>query len=78
MERRKNLTILILALVLVFCGVRSAFAGSIVGWGSQVVGVDLSGGFTDIAAGGAHSLGLKEDGSLVAWGDNGHGQCDTP
>jgi hypothetical protein len=32
--------------------------GSIVGWGSQVVGVDLSHGFVQIAAGGNHSLVL--------------------
>ncbi len=25
-----------------------------------------------------HSLGLKEDGSIVAWGDNWAGQCDIP
>ncbi len=35
-------------------------------------------GFVAIAAGGIHSLGLKDDGSVVAWGDNGVGQCDVP
>ena len=42
-----------------------AFAGSIVGWGEQVVGGDLSGGFVKVAAGSQHSLGLKQDGSIV-------------
>ena len=46
---------------------QSAFAGSIIGWGSQVVSGDLSEGFTAISAGGYHSLGLKQDGSIVAW-----------
>ena len=55
-----------------------ATAGSIVGWGSHVVGVDLSSGFTAVAAGGLHSLGLKTDGSIVAWGHNWYGQCDMP
>ena len=55
-----------------------AFAGPIVGWGTQVVGVDLCSGFTAIAAGGAQSLGLKADGSLVTWGDNWAGQCVIP
>ena len=55
-----------------------AESGKIVGWGSQVVGADLSGGFVAIAAGGYRSLGLKEDGSIVAWGANGSGQCDVP
>lgn len=31
-----------------------------------------------IAAGAYHSLALKSDGSLVAWGDNTFGQCDVP
>jgi len=56
----------------------AASAGSIVGWGSQVVEADLSGGFTAISAGGYHSLGLKQDGSIVAWGENYEGQCDVP
>jgi hypothetical protein len=33
---------------------------------------------TSIAAGGAHSLGLRLDGSLIAWGANWDGQCDVP
>ena len=52
--------------------------GSIVGWGSQVVGVDLSADFVAVAAGDYHSLGLKSDGSIVAWGANGAGQCNVP
>lgn len=34
--------------------------------------------FVAVAAGGAHSLGLKADGSVVAWGNNDWGQCDVP
>ncbi len=52
--------------------------GSIVGWGSQVVGVDLSGPFDAVAAGGWHSLGLKSDGSIVAWGRYESGQTNVP
>ncbi len=48
--------------------------GSIVGWGSQVVGVDLSGPFHSVAAGRDHSLALMTDGSIVAWGA---GQTNT-
>ena len=31
-----------------------------------------------ISAGTEHSLGLREDGSAVAWGDNEHGQSSAP
>ena len=31
--------------------------------------------FVAIAAGGHHSLALKEDGSIVGWGDNYYGQA---
>ena len=35
-------------------------------------------GFKAVAAGGVHSLGLRNDGSIAAWGWNGYGQCDVP
>jgi len=54
------------------------FAGSIIGLGSQVAGVDLSRGFITISAGMYHSLGLKQDGSIVGWGDNYYSQCNVP
>ena len=53
--------------------------GAIVGWGRQVVVRQSE--LTDllaVAAGHSHSLGLKADGSLVAWGYNWDGQCDVP
>jgi hypothetical protein len=34
--------------------------------------------FTAIAAGAGHGLGLKADGTIVAWGDNAYGQCAVP
>src|SRR3989304_452106 len=52
--------------------------GAIVGWGAQVVGVDLSEGFVAVAAGGGHSLGLRADGSIVAWGRNFEAQTNVP
>jgi alpha-tubulin suppressor-like RCC1 family protein len=35
-------------------------------------------GLAAISVGGAHSLGLKGDGTLVAWGANKKGQCMVP
>ena len=35
-------------------------------------------GVIAIAAGGMHSLALKSDGTVVAWGQNGIGQCTVP
>ena len=53
--------------------------GSIVGWGSQVV-VEPSvlEDLVAIVGGGLHSLGLKADGTIVAWGSNEVGQCSIP
>lgn len=34
--------------------------------------------FVQIAAGGDHALALKADGTVVAWGDNSHGQTNIP
>jgi hypothetical protein len=34
--------------------------------------------FIVIAAGDYHSLGLKSNGSIIAWGDNFYGQCNVP
>ena len=49
-------------------------------WGSNGAGQcnvpSPNTGFVAVAAGGSHSLGLKEDGSIVAWGRNDEGQRD--
>ncbi|UCG32468.1 MAG: hypothetical protein JSU68_12475, partial [Phycisphaerales bacterium] len=34
--------------------------------------------FVALAAGSYHGVGLKADGSIVAWGYNAYGQCDVP
>ena len=51
---------------------------SIVGWGHTVFGKDLSADFVAIATHYENNLGLKSDGSIVAWGGNWDGQCDVP
>jgi hypothetical protein len=76
--KRQSLIALILCVVVWASAVQATQSGKIVGWGGQVVGVDLSGGFVAVSAGRENSLGLKHDGSIVAWGDNSHGLCNVP
>ncbi|HOG45479.1 MAG TPA: PKD domain-containing protein [Anaerolineae bacterium] len=52
---------------------------AVVAWGTSHG--DVPAGLTDvtaIAAGGAHSLALRSDGSVVGWGDNSKGQATVP
>jgi alpha-tubulin suppressor-like RCC1 family protein len=50
-------------------------AGTVVGWGDLSIPYVAPGTrFTAIAAGSLHSLALKSDGTVVAWGENRTGQ----
>src|SRR2546428_608264 len=50
-------------------GVQSAQIGTVASWGEQVLPyVEPETRFSKIAAGGYHSLGLKQDGTVVEWG----------
>ena len=49
-------------------------AASLLERGLELASAMSEGAFVSIAAGVRHSLGIKRDGSLWAWGDNGHGQ----
>ncbi|MBN1460343.1 MAG: hypothetical protein JXA57_12465 [Armatimonadetes bacterium] len=77
MDNRYRIAKLVVVLV-VLQNVAVGESGKIVGWGSQVVGVNLESGFEKVAAGVRHSVGLKADGSIVAWGENCRGQCLVP
>ncbi len=74
--------IIVSATVIALAGASTPLAaddGSIVGWGRMVVVPE--GDLTDlvaVAGGREHSLGLKVDGSIVAWGYNQFGQTDVP
>ncbi len=57
---------------------QAAQTGSIVSWGDQPVGADLSNGFIAIAGGSYYSLGLRDDGYIAAWGRNDRDQCNVP
>ena len=52
---------------------------SIVGWGRQVVIEEAAlDSLIAVAGGSVQSLGLKSDGTIVAWGWNAHGECSVP
>ncbi|MCK4512453.1 hypothetical protein KAW64_11980, partial [bacterium] len=78
--QRVALVIACVAVLALAAGVaRAQSDGSVVGWGSMVVfEPSVLEDVTAVAAGWYHGLGLKGDGSIVAWGDNGVGQCDVP
>ena len=50
-------------------------AGPVVGWGTNRP-PPAGHNFAAIAAGSDHSLALKSDGTIVAWGNNDYGQAD--
>ncbi len=77
--KRQILTIAALCVVC-FSG-HIAMAGSIEGWGSSSDGLNQIPTGTDfekVAAGYAHSLALRSDGTVEAWGFNAFGQTDVP
>jgi|GEM_PF-2894239 len=54
----------------------------IVGWGrdnyGQITDIPEGSDFVSIASGGDHSVAIRQDGSLVAWGYNVYGECNVP
>ena len=74
-----SLACLGLALVMWAVSPSVAAQGQIVGWGQFVVNSDWgSGTYVEVAAGTFHTVARRSDGSVVAWGHNGYGQCDVP
>jgi hypothetical protein len=70
----------LIALSFVFISTR-AQASYIIAWGKPVGQNTPPPGLTDavaIATGGAHSLALKSNGTVVGWGDNSYGQATPP
>jgi hypothetical protein len=60
----------------------SVLADGLRAWGSdgdrQVSSVPAGTEYIAVAAGDAHALAMKRDGTVVAWGQNDHGQCTVP
>lgn len=70
----KRLSILVLAMVFLFTISPSTFAGMVESWGyddnGQVSNTPIGNNFVSVTGGGTHSVAIKDDGSLVTWGDN--------
>jgi fibronectin type 3 domain-containing protein len=67
------------AVMAMAAGPKPAWAGGkIVQWGVHENGQPPGNNFVAVAAGLNHCLGLKDDSSIVAWGDNAYGQCNLP
>ena len=79
---KKQISTVLIAAVVLSTAVQgfAAEPGRIVGRGEQRVNNAelLTNDFITIADGGHHSLGIRQDGSIVAWGDNGDSQCNVP
>ena len=62
--------------------VRGETAEKVVAWGNNYSGQGNvpapNADFVAVAAGEAHSLGLKSDRTIVGWGDNRSGECNVP
>jgi alpha-tubulin suppressor-like RCC1 family protein len=77
--RASLVAVLLLTTLLAGGGASAAVRGTVVAWGFGQA--SLPAGLSDvkaIAGGHAHSLALKGDGTVVAWGDNYYGQTNLP
>ena len=77
-----RLCAMILAVGIAFAPTLRCIAGSVVGWGYSGAGETVvpanATNVVAIAGGGGHSLALRADGTVVAWGNNYFGQSTVP
>jgi alpha-tubulin suppressor-like RCC1 family protein len=71
-------TVLALLAAVVLAGNATPQSG-VKAWGSQAIDSAWNEGtYVEVAAGYGHTLAVRSDGALVAWGYNTSGQCDLP
>ena len=82
MMKRLTTTVLLGVILSYSCLNGSVLAEGLRAWGSdndrQVNSLPAGTDYIAIAAGDGYALALKRDGTVVAWGQNGHGQCNVP
>lgn len=77
---RTHLRSLLLPALLLIGGIPPALGQSeVLGWGEFVFNSAWGNEpFASVVARGAHSVGLRANGTVVAFGSNQYGQCDVP
>jgi len=78
MSKRYALILMLLVICSTMLVMPVLAAGTIVSWGDNIGTPPAGNNYVAIAAGGFHSLALKNDGSIVGWGLNSNGQATPP
>ena len=82
MKRKTIHSGLLMAAAVCICAAGPATAGQLRAWGSdsdgQVTRLTTEDTYIAVAAGDAHGLALRSDGTVVTWGQNDEGQCNVP
>ena len=79
MRRMMQIWVVAVLAIVVGAGRQARAEVDVVSWGSQIYDQgDFRERYVQIAAGSLHTVALKSDGTLVAWGSNSYGQCNVP
>ena len=77
----RSAIVLVICLTILLCNT-AAWAGSITAWGSDSGGKcsppSPNSDYVAISAGADHSLAVRSDGTIAAWGSNAYDVCDAP
>ena len=82
MRRKTIYSVLPILASVSLCAAGPVAAGQLRAWGSdsdgQITRLPAENTYIAVAAGDAHGLALRADGTIVAWGRNDSGQCNVP
>ena len=79
MRRMMQIWVVAVLAIVVGAGRQARAEVDVVSWGIQTFDQgDLRERYVQVAAGRFHNVALLNNGTVVAWGDNGYGQCSVP